>query len=546
MLIGEMLRLGWPQGLVVAHTQRVADAVQELGQYGATCVLLDLAGEAPTLSGSIEQLRGAAPDVPIIVVAEDPTEELGIAAVKAGGQDFLRRSELNPKLLARAVRYAVERNRSGVELAYQALHDPLTALPNRALFVDRLTVALDRSRRTSTAVAVLFLDVDGFKRINDSMGHPAGDVLLTVLADRFRDMLRPMDTVARFGGDEFTFLFEELESEREAMVIAERINHSASRPLSLGDSQTSVTVSIGIALVTDPTITPDNAIRDADLAMYRAKELGGARFAIYDDAARGAATQRVVELEESLRDALKRSQFRVHYQPRVTLNGDTGLAGFEALVRWEHPERGLIDANQFVSLAEDTGLIVPIGEWVLGQALADVERWHREHPEVTVSVNLSSRQLEDPGLVTTLAAAMRATGADPSLLCLEVTEDTVEHNPALAARMLDAVSQLGIKVAIDDFGTGHSSLSSLRGLPIDSIKIDRSFVSGLGTDPDGAAIVGALVELGHALGLTVVAEGVETDSQLARLRDLGCDGAQGFLFSKALPEDRVDELLAPG
>jgi EAL domain-containing protein (putative c-di-GMP-specific phosphodiesterase class I) len=289
--------------------------------------------------------------------------------------------------------------------------------------------------------------------------------------------------------------------------------------------------------------------------MYRAKELGGARFDMYDGSPRagdggiahphGESVTADGELEKALRAALSGSQLRVHYQPSVSLNGDTGLSGFEALLRWEHPERGLIDAGEFVSVAEDTGLIVPIGEWVLDQALRDIERWRHDRPGVTVSVNLSSRQLEHPGLVEHLAAAVQSSGADPSLLCLEVTEDTVEHNPDLAARMLDAVSELGVRVAIDDFGTGHSSLSSLRDLPLDSIKIDPSFVAALSTDPNAAAIVGALVELGHALGLTVVAEGVETDSQLARLRDLGCDGAQGFLFSKPLPEAGVEALLAP-
>ncbi len=544
MLVGELLRAEWPQGLVIAHAQGVTDAAAELAEHGATCVLLGLPAVARDGLAAFEQLHSAAPEAPIIVIAEDATDELGITLVRAGAQDFLRRSELNSQLLSRAVQYAIERKRSEVELAQQALHDPLTTLPNRALFVDRLTVALDRSRRTGRPVAVLFLDVDNFKRINDSMGHAAGDLLLTVLADRFRDMLRPMDTVARFGGDEFTFLFEELETEREAMVIAERINHSANRSLNLAENQTSVTVSIGIAFVTDRAVDPDSVIRDADAAMYRAKEQGGARFEVYEESPLNRS-HGDGELEDALHAALTGSQLRVHYQPRVSLNGDIGLAGFEALVRWEHPERGLIEADEFVRVAEHTGLIIPIGEWVLDQALRDIERWRHERSDVSVSVNLSSRQLEHPGLVESLAAAVRSSGADPSLLCLEVTEDAVEHDPDLAARMLDAVSRLGIKVAIDDFGTGHSSLSSLRDLPLDSIKIDRSFVSGLGTDPDGPAIVGALVELGHALGLRVVAEGVETDSQLARLRDLGCDGAQGYLFSKPVPEDRVKALLAP-
>jgi diguanylate cyclase (GGDEF)-like protein len=528
---------------VVAHAQRLADAGRELREHGATCVLLDITGEGAEPLARLEQLRSAAPDVPIIVLSLDGDEQLGLAAVTAGAQDFLRRSELNPALLARSVRYAIERKRSEAELAHQALHDPLTALPNRALFIDRLTVALDRSRRKGALVAVLFLDVDNFKRINDSMGHAAGDLLLTVLAGRFREMLRPMDTVARFGGDEFTFLFEELESEREAVLIADRISQSASQPVNLGDPETSIAVSIGISIVTDP-VTPENAIRDADAAMYRAKEQGGARLELYDENSRKRAIRRR-QLEDSLRAAINRSQLRVHYQPRVSLNGSTGLLGFEALVRWEHPERGLIEAGQFVSLAEETGLIVPIGEWVLEQALGQLRRWRQTRPDVSISVNLSARQLEDAGLVATLAATMQATGADPRALWLEVTEDAVQHKPDASSRTLAAVSQLGVRLAIDDFGTGPSSLASLQHLPLDAIKIDQSFVSRLGVEPDGSALVGALVELGHALGLTVLAEGVETDSQAARLRDLGCDGAQGFLFSRPLTEDDVAALLAP-
>ncbi len=545
MLIGEMLRAAWAQGLVIAHAQRFADATQELIDHGATCVLLDIPADDPDPLRTLEALRSAAPDVPVIVLSDRADEDFGLAAVTAGAQDFLRTAELNPVLLARAVRYAIERKRSEVDLAHQALHDPLTGLPNRALFIDRLTVALDRSRRTGAPVAVLFLDVDTFKQINDTMGHAAGDQLLTVLADRFHPMLRPMDTVARFGGDEFTFLFEELESEREAVLIAERITRAASQPLMLGDGEMTVAVSIGIAIVSDPSVTPDSVIRDADTAMYRAKERGGARFELYDENSRHRASERL-EFEDALRQALERSELRVHYQPQVTLNGETGLSGFEALVRWEHPQRGLIDAAEFLALAESTGLIVPIGLWVLGQALRQVARWRQSRPGITVSVNLSARQLADPGLVASLATAIDDSGADPGVLYLEVTEDTVQKDPELAERMLEAFSQLGVKLAVDDFGTGHSSVQSLRHLPLEAIKIDPSFVAGLGANPDDAALLGALVELGHALGVTVVAEGVETDTQLAHLRDLGCDGAQGYLFSRPLPEDGVHALLGPG
>jgi diguanylate cyclase (GGDEF)-like protein len=545
MLIGEMLRAAWAQGLVIAHAQRFADATQELIDHGATCVLLDIPADDPDPLRTLEHLRSAAPDVPVIVLSDRADEDFGLAVVTAGAQDFLRASELNPVLLARAVRYAIERKRSEVDLAHQALHDPLTGLPNRALFIDRLTVALDRARRTGAPVAVLFLDVDTFKQINDSMGHAAGDLLLTVLADRFHAMLRPMDTVARFGGDEFTFLFEELESEREAVLIADRISRTASQPLMLGDGEMTVAVSIGIAIVKDPSVAPDSVIRDADTAMYRAKERGGARFELYDENSRHRATERL-ELEDALRQAVERSELRVHYQPQVTLDGETGLSGFEALVRWEHPQRGLIDAVEFVALAESTGLIVPIGQWVLGQALRQVARWRESRPGLTVSVNLSARQLADPGLVASLATAIRDSGADPGVLYLEVTEDTMQKDPELAERMLEAFSQLGVKLAVDDFGTGHSSLQSLRQLPLEAIKIDPSFVAGLGANPDDAALLGALVELGHALGVTVVAEGVETDTQLAHLRDLGCDGAQGYLFSRPLPEDGVHALLGAG
>jgi EAL domain-containing protein (putative c-di-GMP-specific phosphodiesterase class I) len=352
-----------------------------------------------------------------------------------------------------------------------------------------------------------------------------------------------MDTVARFGGDEFTFLFEELDSEREALLIAERISGSASRPLAADDGDVPVAVSIGIAMVTDPSVAPDLVVRDADAAMYRAKEHGGARMELFDESSRSGSRQRV-ELEGALRHALEHAELRVHYQPRVSLNGGTGLVGFEALVRWEHPERGLITPRDFIDVAEESGLILPIGDWVLEQALAHVRRWRESRPGMTISVNLSPRQLEDPGLITRLTSAIEATGADPSTLCLEVTEDTVHRHPQLTARTLLALSEIGVELAIDDFGMGRASLASLRDLPVGTLKLHESFVASLGREPAQAALVGAVVELGHALGLSVVAEGVETDVQLARLRDLGCDGAQGYLFSRPVPEDGVHELLA--
>jgi diguanylate cyclase (GGDEF)-like protein len=542
MMIVEMLRAVWPQGLLITQAQHVPDAAQELTDHGATCVLLDLPRDRAQPLEALQHLSAASPSTPIIVLSEYHDDALGVDAVRGGAQDYLLASELTPATLGRAVRYAVERKRSEVELARQALHDPLTGLPNRALFLDRLSVALDRSRRTGAAVSLLFLDVDTFKEVNDTLGHAAGDALLTALAERFLGLLRPMDTVARFGGDEFTFLFEGLESDHEAMVIAERISHAASLPIMLADQERSMAVSIGISMVADPSTSIDDAIRDADAAMYRAKELGGSRFELFDDRARRRAAVRS-SLESALRQAIERSQLRVHYQPRVSINGDTGLVGFEALVRWEHPERGLLGPSEFIPLAEETGLIVPIGEWVIEQALSQVRRWRQSRPSMTISVNLSGRQLANAELVSTLQRALETAGADPGVLWLEVTEDTVQQDPIAVIGTLEDLHHLGVNLAIDDFGMGQTSLQGLRQLPVDMIKIHQNFVTTLDADPDDSALVGAVVELGHALGLTVIAEGVETDVQLAHLRELGCDGAQGFLFSQPVPEDGVQELL---
>jgi diguanylate cyclase (GGDEF)-like protein len=542
MMIVEMLRAAWSQGLLVTQAQNIVDAAQELADHGATCVLLDLPRDRSHPLDALQQLSMSAPSTPIIVLSDYHDDELGVEAIRSGAQDYLLAAELTPATLGRAVRYAVERKRSEVELARQALHDPLTELPNRALFLDRLSVALDRSRRTDTAVCLLFLDVDSFKEVNDTLGHAAGDRLLTVLADRFRGLLRPMDTVARYGGDEFTFLFEGLENEQEALLIAERVTHSASRPLMLGETEISVAVSIGISMVTDPAISLDEAIRDADAAMYRAKEVGGSRFELFDDRPRRRIAERS-NAEDALREAIDRSQLRVHYQPRVSINGDTGLVGFEALVRWEHPERGLIGPDEFVPLAEETGLIVPIGEWVIARALEQVSSWRESRPGMTISVNLSPRQLARPDLVANLERALGEARVDPGALWLEVTENTVQQDPVAVGSVLGALHALGVNLALDDFGMGHSSLQSLRALPVDMIKIHQTFVSALDAATDDSALVGAVVELGHALGLTVIAEGVETDVQLAHLRELGCDGAQGFLFSGPVTEDGVHELL---
>jgi len=541
-MIAEMLRVIWSEGLVIAHAERLGDAAQELVVNRATCVLLDLSHNGGDRFAALEQVRAAAPDVPIIVLSDYVDDGIGLRALKAGAQDFLLKAELHPALLSRSVRYAIERKRTEVELAHQAFHDPLTALPNRALFLDRLSVALDRSRRTNLPVAVLFLDVDKFKLINDSLGHSAGDRVLIGLADRLREMLRPMDTMARFGGDEFTFVFEGIESEQEAVLIVERISRTAGLPMRLNGGEASITVSIGLAIVTDPAVPLDHVIRDADSAMYRAKRQGGSRYELFDESSRRRARERL-ELHNALDQAVNGDELRVHYQPRVSLADKTHLVGFEALVRWEHPEKGLISPDQFIVAAEETGLILPIGEYVLELALRQIGQWSATRPGITMSVNLSARQLEDPGLLARVDRAIRSSGADPSTLCLEVTEATIQRNAELATTTLQRLKAVGVKIAIDNFGTGYSSLPSLEQLPIDALKIHQSYVTKLGREPAAAGIVKAVVELAHALSLTVVAEGVETDIQMAQLRELRCDEAQGFLFGRPVPSDQVYALL---
>ena len=541
--LGEMLRSVWNRGLVVSHTQHVADAVQELADHGATCVLLDL-HERPMFD-VLEELSAASPTTPIVVVADGEDDDIGVAVVRAGAQDYLVRSELTAARLARAVSYAVERKRSEAALAQQALHDPLTALPNRALFLDRLRGALDRSRRTGGPVVVLFLDVDGFKQINDTLGHGAGDRLLIVLADRFRAMLRPMDTVARFGGDEFTFLFEGLESDEEAAFVAERITQSAAVPLTLGGQQRTVSISIGVYVVTDPEEDIDDVIRQADTAMYRAKESGGDRFEVFEDVMARLPGPRS-HLERELRQAVERAQLRVHYQPRVSFNDETGPGGIRGAgalgaprPRADGADRVHVDRRRDRADRPHRRVGHPSGARS-GRTLARVAARgdHLGQPLRAAAERLLSRRAPRP--------EMRDGGHDPGVLCLEVAEGALEAAPELAMRQLAALNELGITLAIDDFGTGTSSSITLSELPVHILKIDTTLVSQLGRVDGDVDPVGDVVELGHALGLKVVAEGVETDAQLAHLRRLGCDGAQGFLFSQPMPEEGVYTLLGTG
>jgi diguanylate cyclase (GGDEF)-like protein len=546
-LIDELLHATWSHVHLVTHATWDAAAAEALVDHPGCCVLLEVAPAGDTDAAEeamslLDYVRMSAPETPIVLLLSDHDEQLTLRAVRQGAQDCLIKTELGPLGLRRALIHAIERKRAEAALAHQALHDQLTGLPNRALFLDRLGVALERSRRSGVSLAVLFLDFDNFKEINDSLGHPAGDRVLATLGERLSGLLRPMDTVARFGGDEFTFLFEGITSEREVVLIAERICQAAGLAIEVDGTRVRVTVSVGIALVSDPTVSPEAIIREADAAMYRAKDRGRSRFELFDEDSRRRATERM-ELEAAIQQAVERGELRVHYQPHLILHGIDVVAGVEALVRWEHPTRGLLAAAEFMPLADDAGLSVGVGRFVLEQAIAQLSRWRARKPEMTISLNISLRQLRDPELVTRLSEAVQDGELDPAAIYLEVTETALAEDPDAAVLALEQIKRTGVRVVIDDFGAGALSLSRLTRMPVDAIKIHGSFVADLGGDPEKAGLVGALVELGHALGFDVIAEGVETDAQLEQLRELGCDAAQGYAIGPPVSEEQFEAAL---
>jgi diguanylate cyclase (GGDEF)-like protein/PAS domain S-box-containing protein len=432
---------------------------------------------------------------------------------------------------------AIERRRTEQEVRRQALHDSLTGLPNRTLLLDRLEQGLARLHRRGGALAVLFADIDRFKVVNDSLGHGFGDRLLVALADRLRTQLRPGDTVARLGGDEFVVLCEDLNGLEDAPITARRLAAALDAPFDIDGQEVFVTMSTGVTVVSAPeadTVSPDELLRDADVAMYQAKSNGRARWEVFTSTMRAGVVHRLAT-ESALRRAVERGELRVDYQPIVTVAG-AGVVGAEALVRWDHPEEGLVSPDRFIPVAEETGLIVSVGGWVLEEACRQGAAWAAQHergPDAFfVSVNLSARQLSHSGLVDDVTKALSSAGLHPSSLCLEITETAVMDDARGVAAVLGRLRDVGVRLAIDDFGTGYSSLAYLKRFPLDVLKIDRSFISGLGVPSEDTAIVAAMTRMADALGLLAVAEGVETAEQLAELERIGCWGAQGFYLTR--------------
>jgi diguanylate cyclase (GGDEF)-like protein/PAS domain S-box-containing protein len=423
-----------------------------------------------------------------------------------------------------------ERRAIEQQLVHDALHDRLTGLPNRSLFVDRLTQATAGLARHAGILAVLFLDVDGFKVINDSLGHEVGDGVLLQVSERLSSLMRPRDTVARFGGDEFVVVCEDLQHPVEAVQIAERLLDAVRVPMTTGGSEVVVTVSVGIAIAASGTEAAGDLLRDADAAMHRAKKEGRARVALFADDMRAQALTRL-ETELDLRRALTSGELLVYYQPVIELESGA-VVGAEALLRWQHPTKGLVLPGDVIPIAEETGLVVPLGAWVLAEACRQLEAWQVLRPGFTMAVNLSGVELDRPDFASGVAQILARTNVDPSTVSLEITETVLMKDAPESLAVLQALKALGVSISIDDFGTGYSSLSYLKRFPVDVLKIDRSFVSGLGQDPDDLAIVQAIVALARSLGMSTVAEGVETQAQLDVLRGLGCTAAQGYLLGR--------------
>jgi diguanylate cyclase (GGDEF)-like protein len=428
------------------------------------------------------------------------------------------------------------------QLKHLGTHDALTGLPNRALLLDRLEQSLHYARRSGRTVGVLLLDLDRFKVINDSLGHAFGDQLLCAVAQRLQLAVREADTVARLGGDEFVVLLAEVADKEDVAQVARKILDRLTLPYDLSGREITVTASLGISLYPKDSDDGATLIRNADMAMYRAKSDERSSFSYYAAEMNRQALE-TLELENALRLGLEREEFCLHYQPKADLASGR-IIGCEALVRWRHPQRGMVPPADFIPLAEETGLIVQLGTWVLREACRQIKAWKAEGlPTLSVAVNLSARQFHKGDLPRLVADILRETDLDPGLLELELTESMVMNDPVAAEQAMQSLKDLGVSLSLDDFGTGYSSLNYLRRFPVDSLKIDRSFISDVATDPSAASVVASVIDIAHNLGLTAVAEGVETREQLAFLAGCGCDMYQGYLFSKPQPTSEFADML---
>ncbi|MBI5098873.1 MAG: EAL domain-containing protein [Nitrospirae bacterium] len=491
---------------------------------------------------------------PIIMLTGQGDKELDMQAMKTGAADYLVKGHINSPLLERSIRYAIERKRSEEDIYRMAYYDILTNLPNRLLFRDRLKQAIGLAERYNRLGAVMFLDLDNFKRINDTFGHYTGDQLLKSTAERLKNCMRKcdslsrqnvddsVDTIARLGGDEFTIILTEIKHIEDSAKVAQRILGSLSEQFVLNDHEIFISASVGIAIYPHDGKDIDSILKNADAAMYHAKAEGKNNYQYYKQSMNASALEKLT-MENDLRKALERKEFTLYYQPQIDI-AKRKIVGLEALIRWHRTDKTVVLPADFIPLAEETGLIIPISNWVIHTACEQNKAWQAAgFSNIPISVNISNLQFQQKNFVNTIVQVLRDTGLRPGNIILEITESTIMHNADMVFATLYELSCMGLRLTIDDFGTGYSSLSYLKRIPLYSIKIDRSFIKELPDSPDDAAISKAIISMAHSLKLRVVAEGVETEQQLAFLSKQGCDEFQGFLFSRPLPADEIFKLL---
>jgi diguanylate cyclase len=480
--------------------------------------------------------------IPIIVMTAEMDRNVDREAIRSGASDYLLKGRIDSQVLERTIRYAIDRKEAELKLARLAHYDPLTNVPNRILFRDRLQRAVERARRGQQTVALFFIDLDGFKQINDTLGHEAGDVLIRTVAERLSGCMRKSDSVARIGGDEFTVILEDIDTTADIVNVARKVIEVVSRPVSFDGQQLFVGCSIGIAVYPEGGEDGETLLKNADMAMYQAKGLRGSAYRFYTEKMNVEAMNQMY-LEADLRRALRRSEFELYYQPRIALDGEH-VAGVEALLRWNHPVRGVILPSEFIPLAEEVGLIVPLGYWVIYQACRDLcELDARGVAPIHVAVNLSFKQFLDEKFAQTVRNIIESSGVDASRLEFELTETTIMSNVDDTERCMQSIRELGPTFSLDDFGTGFSSFAHIQRLPIGALKIDRSFVKNVALVQDDATIVKAMISLAHNLGLKVIAEGAETHEQVCFLRDHDCDQVQGYYFSSAVRFHQIPALV---
>lgn len=550
-LMNELLQESFLEAATLCHVGTLKEGCDKLVENrDFDLVLLDL--NLPDGQGiaNLRHIKTNAPETAVIILTGLNDQELAHQLLNEGAQDYLQKGRIDTESLWRAIRYAIERQRMTVKLAkareverYLAYYDALTALPNRELFNSYLSEAIKRGKRHSeSCLAVMFIDLDGFKTVNDSLGHAAGDSLLKVVASRLKNAVRDDDIVARLSGDEFTIILENLAEQSNAVKVAENVLKAIRRPVPLGDEIAHISASIGISYYPFDGQSAEALLKHADIAMYQAKKSQKNSFQLFTPVMDTQAAQRFY-LEKHLHRALEKKELEVHYQPLLDLH--TGqVVSLEALVRWNRGSNVMMAPDSFIPIAEDNGLIVPIGKWILQRACEDLKKLHQQgFPKLQVAVNLSMRQFNEKSLYRNVMEALRQNSLEPGFLILEITESHIMRDPKETLSTLIRFRREGIQVSIDDFGTGYSSLSQLKTLPVDSLKIDRSFIDGIPDNKDDSSITSAIVALARNLELSVVAEGVETQQQVAFLNSISCNRIQGFHISKPLVFETLAESL---